>query len=536
MPKKAINILLIDDDESDYLLTRELLNDISSDGFKLEWQSTYGEGLEALCEGRNDICLLDYRLGARTGLDLMREAKERACLIPVIILTGQSEGEIDFSALELGAADYLEKSELSASKLVRAIRYALLKRRQSEELEFLVRERTQEFEAADRNLQMEIQERRRTHAALLESEKRFRHLADAMPQIVWISDTDGNLEFINRQWTAYTGLSLAETKRIEQMLAAVHPDDQHNLTEGWAKARLLKGPYQAELRLKHALDGNYRWFLARSVPVFDEKGQLIKWYGTGTDINEHKLLETEQREANRRKDEFLASMGHELRNPLPPIRNALEIMRLSSNNPQAVERGRTMIERQLNQLVRLIDDLLDLSRFTRGKIRLRMETVELSDILEAAIETSRPLIEAAQHQLIVNMPKTRIYFEGDATRLTQVVVNLLNNAAKYTEPKGKIVLSGEKKDDQVVIRLQDNGIGIAPEMIPHIFDIFTQANRSEHQLQGGLGIGLALVRGIVQMHGGTAEAHSPGINQGSEFVVRLPVSQPLVDRFDEADL
>jgi signal transduction histidine kinase len=211
-------------------------------------------------------------------------------------------------------------------------------------------------------------------------------------------------------------------------------------------------------------------------------------------------------------------------------------MRLSSNNPQAVERGRAMIERQLNQLVRLIDDLLDLSRFTRGKIRLRIETVELSDIFDAAVETSRPLIEAAQHQLTVKTPESPLYFEGDATRLTQVVINLLNNAAKYTEPKGKIILSGEKKNDQVIIRVQDNGIGITPEMIPHIFDIFTQANRTEHQLQGGLGIGLALVRGITQMHGGTAEAHSPGINQGSEFIVRLPISQPLINRFDEADL
>jgi PAS domain S-box-containing protein len=536
MPNKAIHVLLIDDDESDYLLTRDLLNEISDGGFKLEWQSTYGEGLQALCQAKSDICLLDYRLGARTGLDLLREAKEHGCAMPVIILTGQSERDIDFSAMELGAADYLEKKDLSAHKLVRAIRYALLKRRQSEELEGLVKERTEDYELANRTLQLEIGERQRTHAALLESELRFRHLADAMPQIVWISDDQGNMEFINRQWTVYTGLSLDDTRRFEQMLAVVHSDDQHPLLEGWAKARSVKSPYQAELRIKHAHDGHYRWFLLRSVPVFDEKGSLIKWYGTSTDINEHKLLETEQREANRRKDEFLASMGHELRNPLPPIRNALEIMRLSSNNPQAVERGRSMIERQLNQLVRLIDDLLDLSRFTRGKIRLRIETVELSDILDTAVETSRPLIEAAQHQLKVKTASEPVYFEGDATRLTQVVVNLLNNAAKYTEPKGKIILSGTKKNDQIVIQVQDNGIGIPADMIPHIFDIFTQDHRAEHQLQGGLGIGLALVRGIVQMHGGTVEAHSPGINQGSDFVVCLPTSQPLVNRFDETDL
>jgi PAS domain S-box-containing protein len=535
MADALVRVLLIDDDEGDALLTRDLLSEIRQGGFQSDWQSTYAQGLEALCAGHHDVCLLDYRLGAKTGLDLLRAAKERGCMLPVIFLTGQSEREIDFSAMELGAADFLEKQDLSAPKLDRAIRYALLKHRQAERLESQVKERTKDLQVVNKTLQAEVQQRQRTHAALLESEARFRHLADSMPQIVWISDSSGTLEFLNRQWWTYTGLSLEQTASLEKMLPVVHPEDHRPLLAGWKNGRELQAPYQVEVRLQHASDEQYRWFLIRSVPIFDERGRLIKWYGTGTDIHEHKLLEAEQREVNRRKDEFLASMGHELRNPLPPIRNALEIMRLSANNPQAVEKGRAMIERQLNQLVRLIDDLLDLSRFTRGKIRMQIESVELGAIVEAAVETSRPLLEAAQHQLTIQLPPDPVYFRGDATRLTQVLINLLNNAAKYTEPQGKITIAGERQDGHILLCVRDTGIGISAEMIPHIFDIFTQANRSEQQIQGGLGIGLALVRGIVQMHGGTVSAHSAGVNQGSEFVVRLPAIQPLPSNL-EVDL
>jgi signal transduction histidine kinase len=239
------------------------------------------------------------------------------------------------------------------------------------------------------------------------------------------------------------------------------------------------------------------------------------------------LQEEAQREMSQRKDEFLASMAHELRNPLPPIRNAIEIMRLSENSPQAVEKGRAMIERQLNQLIRLIDDLLDLSRFTRGKIRLRVGTIDLQSVIDAAVETSRPHIEAAQHQLTVLVPGEPVHFEGDFTRLTQVVVNLLNNAAKYTNPKGEIILSAEVEEDRLVIKVMDNGIGIPPEMIGHIFDMFNQGKSTENHSQGGLGIGLALVRSIVQLHGGTVIVRSAGPGKGSEFIVRLPISHPV---------
>lgn len=521
-----IKVLLIDDDEADYFLTKDLLNEIDPEGFQTEWKSTYEDGLNGICQGEYDICLLDNRLGAQTGIDLLREAKTRACGLPVILLTNQSEKELDLSAMELGAADFLEKQELTAAKLDRAIRYTLLQHKHSADLEKLVAERTRDLAAINAALQMEMMARERIDAALRESEERFRHLASAMPQIVWISSKEGDIEYINSQWMTYTGLSLEQSRNFGQVKDVIHPDDKGPLKSSWDQALQTQSVHEVEMRLKRFSDGVYRWFLSRSVPVFDSKGELVKWYGTSTDIHDQKMQEQEQREANRRKDVFLATMAHELRNPLPPIRNALEIMRLQKDNPSTLERCRGMIQRQLAQIIHLVDDLLDISRLTRGKIKLRLGTVELASIVEDAVETCRPVIEEAQHKLTVRVPAQSVSFEGDSTRLTQVIVNLLNNAAKYTNPKGEISFSAEKQNDQIILQVADNGLGIPEEMLQNIFQMFNQLPRSENHGQGGLGIGLAIVQGIVELHHGTVEARSPGVGKGSIFTVRLPLKQP----------
>jgi PAS domain S-box-containing protein len=523
--RTPIRVLLIDDDDGDYFLTKDLLEEIDPRGFVVDWKSRYEDGLAAVCAAEHDICLLDNNLGSRSGIDLLREAKEKKCTIPVILLTGQSERDVDYSAMELGAADFLEKKDLTPAKLDRAIRYTLLQHRHSNELEQQVTARTLELVSSNVALHEEMRAREATDQALRQSEERFRHLADAMPQIVWISQANGTIEYINTQWIVYTGLTLEQSRTADQHREVVHPEDRDALDRSWEEALKEQSIHEFEMRLKRSSDGEYRWFLARSVPVFNSEGELIKWYGTSTDIHDQKLQEEEQREANRRKDIFLASMAHELRNPLPPIRNALEIMRLAEHRAETVERCRGMIERQLNQLIRLVDDLLDLSRFTRGKIKLRLEPVELRAIVEAAVETSRPLIEAGQHHLTVLVPEQQIFFEGDATRLTQVLVNLLNNAAKYTHAKGEIILSSTQEDDHIVMKVNDNGLGIPSNMLVNIFQLFNQLDRSEQHSQGGLGIGLALVHGIVSLHRGTVEAQSPGPGKGSEFIVRIPVSQ-----------
>ncbi len=228
------------------------------------------------------------------------------------------------------------------------------------------------------------------------------------------------------------------------------------------------------------------------------------------------------RDADRRKDEFLATLAHELRNPLAPIRNALHIMQLADDDSAAVDQARTMMERQLRQMVRLIDDLLDVSRITRGKLDLRKERVELATVISNAVDTTRPLIEAAGHSLTISLPPEPVFLDADPMRLAQVFSNLLNNAAKYTDRGGRLWLTATHNANQVAIAVRDNGIGIPAEALPTVFEMFAQVDRSLEKSQGGLGIGLTLVKRLVEMHGGTVEARSEGVGKGSEFIAHLP--------------
>ena len=231
------------------------------------------------------------------------------------------------------------------------------------------------------------------------------------------------------------------------------------------------------------------------------------------------------READRRKDDFLAVLAHELRNPLAPLRNALQILRMTSDQDGAIRAGE-MMERQVEHMVRLVDDLMEVSRITRGKIDLRREPVDVSQLIRIAVETSRPLIEAAGHKLLVTLPAEPLTIDGDPVRLTQVVSNLLNNSAKYTDAGGQIWLTVAREGSAVAISVRDTGAGIPPEMLPQVFELFTQVDRHSNRSQGGLGIGLTLVRSLVEMHGGSVQARSDGVGRGSEFIVRLPLAAP----------
>jgi PAS domain S-box-containing protein len=238
---------------------------------------------------------------------------------------------------------------------------------------------------------------------------------------------------------------------------------------------------------------------------------------------ERRRAEEALREADRRKDEFLATLAHELRNPLAPMRNALQVMQLAGGDVSAVAAAREMMERQMRHMVRLVDDLLDVSRITRGKLELRRQRVDLGAVLRTAVETSRPLIEAAGHALTTTLPPQPLFVDGDPVRLAQVFANLLNNAAKYTEPGGQIWLTAERQGSDAFVSVRDTGLGIPPEMLGTVFELFTQVDRTLEKAQGGLGIGLTLVRRLTEMHGGSVEARSEGPGRGSEFVVRLPV-------------
>ena len=242
-----------------------------------------------------------------------------------------------------------------------------------------------------------------------------------------------------------------------------------------------------------------------------------------SEVAERARVETALKAADKHKDEFLAVLAHELRNPLAPIRNAVEIMRRSALTDPQLSWSRDVIERQVKHLTRLVDDLLDVSRITRGNINLSREPIPIATIVARAIETIQPLITEQRHELVVEMSEDVLEVEGDLTRLTQVLGNLLNNAAKYTDPGGRITLSTRRQEMDVEIRVRDNGIGIPPELLPRLFQLFTQVDAAAHRAQGGLGIGLALVRQLVQMHGGSVTAYSDGPSQGSEFLIRLPL-------------
>jgi signal transduction histidine kinase len=378
---RPVRVLLVDDDRDDYLLTRDLLDEIPGNGYTLDWVSDYEAAVAALDRCDHDVALVDYLLGARTGLDLLAEARATGCKMPVILLTGKAVWEVDVAALGGGAADFLEKGRLDATLLERSIRYSLQQRRYEAELEQKVAERTAELE--------------RANAALTE--------------------------------------------------------------------------------------------------------------------------------ADRRKDEFLATLAHELRNPLAPIRNALEIMKLATN-PDGIAAARGIVERQVNQMVRLINDLLDVSRITRGKLELKLETFNLAEAIEAAVETSRPLLDEAELSFEVRPSPQPLRVVGDRLRLAQVFSNLLNNAAKYTEPGGRVTIASGPAAQSAVVTVSDTGVGIPPEVLPNVFELFTQVDRNLNRSQGGLGIGLALVKRLAEMHKGSVGVRSRGVGHGSEFEVRLPLA------------
>jgi PAS domain S-box-containing protein len=375
------------------------------------------------------------------------------------------------------------------------------------------------YEAA----QKEIAERARVEAALRKSEHLYRAIGESIDYGIWVCDASGRNSYASDSFLALVGLTQEQCSNFGWR-DVLHPDDMERTLAAWEECVAKGAVWDVEHRYR-GVDGQYHPVLARGVPVRDERGEIICWVGINLDISRLKHAEDALRDADRRKDQFLALLAHELRNPLAPIRNGLQILSMIGLRDERQQHVHEVIERQVSHLVRLVDDLLDVSRITRGKLELRMERITLDSVIQGALETVRPLIEQSGQQLTVKLPEQPVYLMADAVRLTQVFANLLSNSVKYTPPEGYVRLSAQLIDGSVAVHIEDNGIGIPENALSTVFDMFTQVDRVTDRTSGGLGIGLSVVKSLVEMHHGTVRAESPGPGKGSVFTVCVPLAE-----------
>lgn len=390
-------------------------------------------------------------------------------------------------------------------------------------------------------------ERDRIESELLESQLIYRNMADAMPQIFWTAYPDGWLDYYNQRWFDYTGMNFEQTQGWGWK-PVLHPDDLQKCIDTWNESIQTGKDYQMEYRFRRASDGQYRWHLGRAFPLRDQSGQIVKWFGSNTDIHEQKqaieereqALERERaaraelEKASRIKDEFLAVLSHELRSPLNPILGWAKLLRTRKPNPETLDRALDTIERNAKLQSQLVEDLLDVSRILRGKLALKLTSVNLITTIEAALETVKTAAVAKQIQIEKHFEPNVGRVSGDFNRLQQVMWNLLTNAVKFTPDGGQITIAlstiVHNNEPFAQVSVRDTGKGIAADFLPHVFDQFRQADSSTTRQFGGLGLGLAIVRHIVEMHNGTITAESDGLDQGATFTVMLPLMVTSHDR------
>ncbi len=385
--------------------------------------------------------------------------------------------------------------------------------------------------------QVDITDTVRAEQALRESEARFRDLADNIPQLAWMSDAEGNLYWFNQRWFDFTGLA-PEQMAGEGWRKVHHPEHLERVLGKFVEHLRSGEPWEDTFPMRRR-DGEFRWFLSRARPVRDELGRVVRWFGTNTDVTDQmntesalrgsqerlRARESALREADRQKDTFLATLAHELRNPLAPIRSAAQIIRLRGVQDEKVRTAGAVIERQSAQLARLVDDLMDVSRLNFGNMSLQRQVVDLRQVVDSALEASRPPLQAAGHVLEVHLPEQALMVEVDETRVAQCISNLVNNAGKFTPaPGGRITVDLRARGDGwASVAVRDNGQGISREMLGKVFELFAQEQRSGLGGNSGLGIGLALTRKLIEMHGGHVFGRSEGEGRGAEFEILLPL-------------
>lgn len=539
-----INILIVDDEPRNLVVLESILDD---PGYRLVRAESADQALLALVAKEFALLILDIRMPVMTGFELAHLIRQRKKTeqVPIIFLTAYyNEDQHVLEGYGTGAVDYLQKPVNPVILRSKVTIFADLHRK------------SRALEVANRALLAEVTERRDTQAklrelndtlekrvaerteALLErakqeiaqreqlqaSEDFNRSLMEGTADGVQVLDLEGRLLHVNGP--AMRQLEIDDFARMRgEDWCSLWPPESRNVLRG-ALAQARAGEAASFTTLRPTASGSRQWWSVSVSPVRDSaKGQVVRLLAVSRDVTEAREVEQALRRSDEQKDNFIATLAHELRNPLAPIRNAVAVMRRMPAEDLQLAWCREVIDRQVVQMTRLLEDLLDVSRITRSKLALRRELLELSTVIEHAVEIARPSIEEARHSFETALPSEPVWIHGDLTRLAQVISNLLINSAKYTAPQGQIRLSVRRDQDDIVITVRDNGIGIAPEHITRIFEMFSQVPAGKDHRHGGLGIGLSLARGLVEMHGGQLNAYSGGLDQGSEFVVGLPARE-----------
>jgi PAS domain S-box-containing protein len=367
----------------------------------------------------------------------------------------------------------------------------------------------------------DVTEQKRAEQRLRQSEHRFREMADEAPAMLWVTDAQHESTFLSRGWYEYTGQTAAEALGMG-WLEAVHPDDRSGSRRAFLEAAGRREPFTMEHRLRTA-SGAYRWVLDTGRPRIGPDGAFLGYIGSVIDIHERRVAEEALRDADRRKGEFLGVLSHELRNPLAPIRSGIHLLERAPAGSPIAMRALESVRRQAEQLTRLVDDLLDVTRIGRGKVELRPVALDLAALAGRAAEDYRELVQDRGLELVVDLPPDVVLVHGDETRLAQILGNLLHNAAKFTPRGGRVTLSVTACDEGAVIQVRDTGTGIEPALLESVFEPFTQVAQTLARTDGGLGLGLALVRGLAELHGGSVTAESEGRGRGTGFKVVLPL-------------
>ena len=506
-------VLVVDDTPQNLVTFEAILDDAE---IEVVPAGSARDALRAVLRDEFAAILLDVHMPDMDGFEAasLIRCRPPSAHTPILFLTAYGDETHTSRAYSLGAVDFIQtpvNPEILRAKIG--------------VFADLFRKRAEVKRQAERLREAEEQLRRQAESALRESEGRFRVLCTSAPVAIFQLDATGHCVYVSPLWLATTGQP-AEAALGVGWAEAFGPGAAENVMASWQSANIEGRAWAHEEAVTRRTDGEKRWLSVKSSPILSDQGRSVGHVGIVEDVTARKLTEEQLIQADRKKDEFLAMLGHELRNPLAAIGNAVLVARtpgLESRRDWSLD----VIKRQVEQLSKLIDDLMDVSRVRLGKIELRRDHIDFVQVLSRAVDAIQPLVDERRQQIEIDLPDQSLGVIADPTRLEQIFVNLLSNASKYSPEQSRIHVSVRADATGIVTRVRDEGVGLEPGMASRIFDLFVQAQTSLDRAKGGLGIGLSLARRLVDLHGGSIVARSEGLGRGSEFIVTLPMAGPL---------